>query len=116
MFAFGGNLASQNFGSHAFDRLFACGIDVEDEDGVGVGEGGCEIVHEIAGAGVAVGLEDYVDMMESALAGSGEGGAGFGWWMAVILNYADAGRLAAGTGTAVQTPGVGETGGALVRR
>src|SRR5258706_16162688 len=105
MFAFGGNLASQNFGSHAFDRLFACGIDVEDEDGVGVGEGGCEIVHEIAGAGVAVGLEDYVDMMESALAGSGGRGANFGWRMAVVVNYRDAGGFARESENASAPPG-----------
>ena len=86
----GTNASGEDFGGDPFDRLLAGGIDVDEAHGVGVGEGGGEFVHEIAGAGEAVGLEEDVDAVESALASGCEGGANFGGMMAVIVDDADA--------------------------
>ena len=54
-----------------------------------------ELVQKIEGAGVAVGLEDDVNLPVAALAGRGEGGANLGGMVAVIVHHGDAARLAA---------------------
>lgn len=72
------------------DGWFAGGVDGDEFDGVRVAKGGGELVEKFAGAGVAVGLEEYVDSPVAALAGGGEGGADFGGVMAVVVDDGDA--------------------------
>ena len=64
------DLAASDFAGDALDRRFAGGVNIEDDQRVGVLERGGEFVHQIAGAGVAVGLEDDVNLAEAALPGA----------------------------------------------
>src|SRR5947209_9395688 len=88
------NGRSYALAANAFDGRFAGGIDVEHQNSVGVGEGGAEFFQEVAGAGVTVRLEDHVNPVEAALAGSREGGANLGGMVSVIINHADVGHAA----------------------
>ena len=62
----------------------------QDLDEVGVVEGGGELGHEVASAGVAVGLEDDVDGAVAAIAGGAEGGEDFCGVVAVVVDDGDA--------------------------
>ncbi len=76
-----------------FDRRFTGRIDVEHDERIGVVEGGGEFFHQIASAGIAVGLEDDVNLAEPALAGGGERGPDLGWMVAIVIDHADAAGL-----------------------
>ena len=89
-----GDATGESFRRDAFDWLLACRINVEQTNRVGIGEGGCELIHQIASTGKAVRLEDNMHAPESALASRGQSRADFRWMMAVIVNHADARRLA----------------------
>ena len=86
---------SQPFAGDAFDWLLASGINVEDDERVGVAKCRREFMHEVAGTGVAVGLEDDVNLAISALASGGKRGADFGRVMAVVVDDGDASCLPA---------------------
>ena len=79
----------------AFDGLLAGGVNIQHEQRVGIGEGGGELVHQVAGAGVAMRLEDDVDLAKSALARGGQRGPNLGGMVAVVVDHADARGLAA---------------------
>src|ERR1017187_1304285 len=85
----------QGLARNAFDGLLAGGVDVEYEERIGVVKGGGEFLDQVAGAGVAVGLEDDVNLAESALAGRGQRGLDLGRMVAVVVDDAHAGGAAA---------------------
>ena len=89
-----GDSARQSFAGDALDRRFAGGINVEDGQRVGILKCGGELVHEIAGAGVAMRLEYDVDFAEAALPRGRKRGTNLGGMMAVVINHADARGLA----------------------
>src|SRR5260370_27265772 len=68
----------------------AGGVDIEHADGVGVRECGAEFVEQVAGARVAMRLEDHVDALESALPRRRKGRTNLRGMMAVVVNHADA--------------------------
>ena len=107
--------ARQGIGGNAFDGLLAGGIDVEDEERVGIGKGGGEFVHQVAGAGVAVRLKDDMQAAEPALAGRGQGGSDLGGMMTVIVNHADSGSLPAKLEAAIDPAETVEGSANLVR-
>ena len=84
------DFCGEAFGGYAGDGLLAGGVDGEDADGVGVSECAGELVHKVEGTGVAVGLEDDVNLAVAALAGGGKGGANLGGVMAVVVDDGDA--------------------------
>ena len=83
----------ETLGGDAGDRLFAGGVDGQDDDCVGVAECGAELFEQIAGAGVAVRLEDDMDAFVSALARGSERGANFRGMVAVVVDDGDAAGL-----------------------
>ena len=70
--------------------MLASGVDGNEFDGVGLGEGGGEIVEQVASSGVAVGLEENVNVPIATLAGGGKGGADFRRVVAIIVDDGDA--------------------------
>jgi len=58
-------------GGDSWDWVFAGGVDGQDGYGIGLGESLREVFEEVAGAGVAVGLEEDVDLAVAAFAGGG---------------------------------------------
>src|SRR5437588_604122 len=91
----------QPFAADAGNGWFAGRIYIEHQNCVGIRERFSEFVHEIAGAGIAMRLEDDMDAVESALAGSSQGGANLSGMMAVVVNHGNAGGLAFELETAV---------------
>src|SRR5262249_10232665 len=79
------------FSSDTRNRWLAGRVDVENEDAVGVGESGAELLQQVAGAGVAVRLEDYMNTLEGALARRSQRGANLRGMMAVVVDHADVG-------------------------
>jgi hypothetical protein len=80
-------------GRHAGDRGFARGIDVGDNDHVGLVEGARELVEQIAGARVAVGLKGDDDAAVVGALSGVERGFDFSRMMAVVVDQRDAPRL-----------------------
>ena len=97
------NTLGQGFSRNAGNGLFAGGVDVEHDEGVGIGEGLGEFLHQCLGTGVAVGLEDNVNAAVAALAGGGERGEDLGGVMAVIVDHTYAGCASAKLEAAVYT-------------
>src|SRR3546814_4217379 len=79
----------QGFGIDAVDRLLARRVDGRDIDDVGVVEGALEVVHQVAKAGVAVGLDDGDHATLGAFPGGGEDGFDLDRMMAVIVDDGD---------------------------
>ena len=44
--------------AHTFDRIFASGVDIGDEDDVGVVEAGAKIIEQMRDPGIAMRLHD----------------------------------------------------------
>src|ERR1035438_3957846 len=84
------NATRERFRRDAFDRLLASRINIKQAKRVGVGEGGSELIHQIASAGEPVRLKDHMHPPESALASGGQRGPYFRRMVAVIVNHADA--------------------------
>src|ERR1035437_5183484 len=87
--------AGQPLRRHAGDGLLAGGVDGQDDDGVCISKCATELVEEVQGARVPVGLEDDVDAPVAAFAGSGQGGANLSRMVAVVVHHGDAAHLAA---------------------
>ena len=100
----------------AGDRFFAGGVDVEQVKLVGISEGCGELGHQVAGAGVAVRLEEDVDAGEAAVAGGAEGGEDLGGVVAVVVDDGDVVDDAFDLEAAVDATEGGEAGGDLVGR
>ena len=94
------DFCGQILSGDAGDGLFAGGVNGKDADSIGVSKCTAELVQKIKGAGVAVGLEEDVDLAVAALAGGGEGGANFGGMVAVVVDHGDA----AGGATKLKAP------------
>src|ERR1019366_8036740 len=109
------NAASENFRRDAFDRLLAGRVNVEEAKRVGIGEGGRELIHQIASAGKTVRLEDHMHAAKSALTGGGQRGSDLRRMMAVIVNHADARSLALELEAAVHAAKTVERGTNLLR-
>src|SRR5262249_31535992 len=75
----------------SLDRLLAGGVDVQHDQRIGICEGRGEFIHQVASPGVAMRLEDDVNLEVSALARSSQRGTNFRWVMCVIVDdgYAD---------------------------
>src|SRR4051812_10629993 len=82
--------ARQPFPSHSEDRLLASGIDIEDENTVGILERSCKFVDQQLCARVAVRLKDNVHAFVSALSRRSESGADLGGMVSVVINHVDA--------------------------
>src|SRR5262245_66468687 len=83
-----------NCGNHAFpidtwNRRLAGRVNIENNDAIGVGKGRSELFQEVAGAGIALRLEDNVDSLESALARRFERSADLSGEMSIIVAHAD---------------------------
>src|SRR5215475_10090937 len=87
------NAIPENFAGDARDCRLAGRVNLEQLQGVGILEGGREVVHQIAGAGVAVWLKDHMHPFETTLAGGFEGGPNLGGMMPVIVDHANAGSF-----------------------
>ena len=73
--------AGQVLGGYAGDGLLAGGVDGEDDDGVGVSKCTAELVQEIEGARVPMGLEDYVNLRwPHSRAAARVARISVGWW------------------------------------
>ena len=84
------NPLGQNLsGSYSFDWRFTRGINVENEQTVGIVERMHKLVHERLRAGVTMRLEDDVNFAETALPRRREGGANLGRMMPVVVDHAD---------------------------
>lgn len=88
--AFGLDGGGEDLAGDAGEGRFAGGVDGDEFDGVGVAESGGEVVKEVAGARVAVWLEEDVDAPVAKFAGGGKGGADFGGVVAVVVDDGDA--------------------------
>src|SRR5689334_25213634 len=80
----------QNLCRDAFNRLFACGVDVEQKQRVCVSKRCGELFHQIASAGVAVRLENDVNLAKAALLRRSQSSFDFGGMVPVIVDDADA--------------------------
>src|SRR5579864_9409811 len=89
------NPLRQDFAGDAFDGLFAGGVNIEDEERVGIIERGGEFFDEIAGACVAMRLEDDMDLLEAALPRRRQRRLDLGGMMAVVVDHAHAGNASA---------------------
>src|SRR5580658_6127996 len=84
------NPLRQDFARDAFDGLLACGVNVEDEQRIGVGEGGRESFHQVARARVAMRLEDDVNLAKTALPRRGQRGLDLSGMVPVIVDHTHA--------------------------
>src|SRR5262249_33884857 len=91
------------FAGHSGNGRFAGRINIQDENAVGIGEGGAEFVKQVTRASVAVWLGDDVDALETALPSSSQGGANLGGMVAVIVNHAYAGGVSTQLETTIHT-------------
>src|ERR1700678_1435738 len=98
----------EEFGGDFWNWLFAGGVD--GQYGHRIRQGKCrgELRDEVAGAGIAVGLEDDVNLVVAALAGGGECGGDFGGVVTVIVDDGDAVGAAAKLEAAVDSVEAGE--------
>src|SRR5207249_9517872 len=88
------NLLHQCLARYAFDRLLAGGIDIQNDQAVRVLKRSCKLVHQITGSGIAMRLEDHMNLAKATLPGGGKGGANFRGMVAVVIDYADPRNLA----------------------
>src|SRR5215813_5881461 len=85
----------QSLRRHTFDRRLARRIDIEDVKGVCVIERGDELIHQVAGSRIAVGLENYVNFVEVTLLRRSQRSANLCGMMTVIIDDADVVHAAA---------------------
>ena len=95
-------------------RRFAGGVNIEDDQRVGILKRGGKFVHEIAGASVAVRLKYDMDFAEATLPGRRQRGANFGGMVAVVIDHADPGGLASQLESSVHTAEVFESAADVV--
>src|SRR5579862_6695744 len=112
----GADALGEGFRRYAFDRRFRRGVDVHEIYGIGLMEGAREIVHQGRGAGVAMRLEEHVNVAETAGAGGGERRSDFSGMVAVIVDHGDARDGAAHLKAAVDSGESGEGFANGVRR
>src|ERR1700678_2092549 len=106
----------EEFGGDFWNWLFAGGVD--GQYGHRIRQGKCrgELRDEVAGAGIAVGLEDDVNLVVAALAGGGECGGDFGGVVAVVVDDGDAVGAAAKLEAAVDSVEAGQALGDFLCR
>ncbi len=83
------NGGGQSFAGDARNWGFACGIDVQQHQHVGLIEGPAELVPEVLGAREPMRLEEHEQAIELAASRGFERGANFGGMVAVIVNDGD---------------------------
>ena len=109
----GGYGGGERVAGDAGQGLFAGGINGNEFQGVGLSKSGGELVKQVAGAGVAVGLEENMDVAVAALAGGGKGGTNFSGVVAVVVDHGDAVCRAFVLKAAVDTTKAGKSLGDL---
>src|SRR5580658_11183510 len=75
---------------HVLDGRFAGGVNIGDDQNIGLIEGLAEFIPQMLCARIAMWLEDDQQTLESAAARGFESGANFGGMMAVIVDQRDA--------------------------
>src|SRR5262249_19210871 len=93
------------FAGHSGNGSFAGRINIQDENAVGIGKSRAEVIEQVTRASIAVRLEDDVDVLEPALAGSRQGGADLSGMVAVVVNHAHARGMSTQLETAVHSAG-----------
>ncbi len=104
------NSFGQGLTGYALDGLLARGIDVEDDERVGIAEGLGEIVHQLLRSAIAVRLENDMNFAIAALLCGGKGGTDFGRVMAVVVDHTDSSARAPELKAAVNPTEVVEGG------
>ena len=94
-------LRCQQFRSDAGKRLFAGSVDRQHEYAVRVGERSAKLVEQVAGAAIAMRLEDNVNASMTAFARGGKCSANLGGVVAVVVDHGNAARLSANLKTPI---------------
>src|SRR5262245_39149568 len=80
------NRRGQDFAGDARNRRLAGGVDIGNDQQIGLIESAGELLPEVLGAGVAVRLKKHKKAVELAAAGSLQRGFDFGWVVAVVVD------------------------------
>src|SRR5271157_4269698 len=89
------NPAGQPLRRYAGDGFLAGGVDGQHDHCVRVGKCAAELVQQIPGPRVTVGLKDDEDALVSAFAGGGQGSANLRGMVTVVVYHGHAARLTA---------------------
>jgi hypothetical protein len=83
------NGGGEGFAGYAGDGQFAGGVDVGEDEDVGLIEGGTEVFPEVLGTGIAMWLEEDQQSIELTASSGFERGTNFGGMVAVVVNDGD---------------------------
>src|SRR6267143_1769305 len=83
------NGGGKPFARYALDGRFACRIDIEQHENLGLIERAAKIFPKVLGAGVAMRLKEHQQPIELAAAGRFESGANLSGVMTIVIDHGD---------------------------